>query len=332
MAAQFNTVMVDGLVYMQNADSTTVSLSYKSEGWNWHNWNNYSESSITIPESIQVDGKSYIVNAIGDYALNNCHNLTEVYLPRTIKSIGTYAFSCCDKLKELVLPDSLETISSFAFFNCLFDKLTIPSSVKNIYFCAFYSELNQGGAINVYISDLSAWLKIIFGNDPDSNPIRGHLLLNNEAINNLVIPDEIDVINNCALVSVDCDTLTIPDHVTYIGDYAFYRSSAKSIKVGNGVKEIGSHAFAYCSKVSNIELGTMVETIHTPAFNGLGYKTCSLKTFICKATTPPLFVGSNGAFIYYSLDDDYEDLNLDDVKLVVPYNSQKSYRDADGKT
>ena len=327
-AAQF-VVTVDGLVYQQNRlDTTTVSLHYNRGGANWQSLNNYSETSITVPESIEFNGKTYIVNAIGDNALNNCHNLTEVFLPKTIKKIGTYAFSCCNNLKELVLPDSLETIASWAFFNCSLNKLVVPPTLKEIYGFAFYSEISSGGVSNVYISDLNAWLKINFS-DQDCNPTRGHFFLNNEPINNLVIPDEIDSINDYALMYVDCESIVIPNHVNSIGKYAFYGSTSKSVKVGDGVREIGSYAFSYCSNITYFELGAKVETICTPAFNyRFSQKICPIKTFICKAKTPPSFTGSNDAFIY-DHSDDYEECNLDNVNLIIPENSQRAYRQAD---
>lgn len=324
IAANFS-VEVDGLVYKQNLDdTTTVSLTCKSDHWNWSSSNNYSQTSITVPPSILVDGVEYRVTALAERALNNCHNLTSVYLPNTIKKLGYYAFSCCDNLKELILPDSLEYIGPWAFFNCHLDKLVVPPSLKEFGFSAFYSEIGASGASNVYISDLSAWLRIKFGSQ-DANPTRAHFFLNNEPIKNLVIPNDIDEINSSALAYIDCETITIPDHVMGIADYAFYGCKAKEIKIGTGIAEIGSWALSYCSNVESITLGQNVSKIYTPNFNNIG----KIKTIFCNSLTPPS-ISNHQAFTYFhGRDDDEDEYTLDDVTLIVPTGTQRAYRDAE---
>lgn len=67
------------------------------------------------------EGKPVV--AIGNAALENAVNLTEVVVPGTVKSIGGKAFSGCTALKQAVIPDSVDYIDPTAFEGC--DCLTV---------------------------------------------------------------------------------------------------------------------------------------------------------------------------------------------------------------
>lgn len=319
-----NAFVVDDIVYKVNADEETVSVTYYTEHWNWSSGNNYSASTIVVPPTISYDNKEYVVTEIGNKAFNNSHNLTSITLPTTITKIGSYAFSCCEKLKDLELPESLETIEPWAFFNCMLTNLVIPTTLKKIGSSAFYSEISGGGAANVYISDLSAWLKINFGSD-DANPTKANFYLNGEPITDLVIPDDVTTLGTSALRYVNCETLTVPDHVTSIGSYAFYGCKAKNIKIGEGVHEIGSWALSYCSNVVSVELGLNISKINTPNFNNIG----NIKTITCNALTPPSISDQQAFTYFHGSDDDEDDYTLDDVTLNVPSGTQRKYRNAE---
>lgn len=320
MAANFS-VEVDGLVYTQNSDdTTTVSLSSKSYHWNWWSGNNYSETSINVPSSILVDGVEYQVTALADCALNNCHNLISVTLPSSIKKIGSYAFSCCDKLKEIALPEGIESLQGSVFFNCYLDKIIIPTTLKELKFGAFNSEISSGNVNQVWISDLSKWCKVQI--DGYYSSPRGNIYLNGEKLNNIVIPDDITEVLPYTFLANGAQTITIPNHVTSIGKNSFRSSSAVSIKVGNGVRIIEERAITGAN-FEYIELGENVDTIVSPSFEGVGSK---LKTFICYSLIPPVFT-TNEAF-YRDWNDETEFYNLDNATLLVPKGSQKLYRNA----
>ena len=62
------------------------------------------------------------VTSIGNYAFNNCSNLTNVTLPDNLTSIGTYAFQKCSSLTSITIPSSVTSIGKTAFHGC--DNLT----------------------------------------------------------------------------------------------------------------------------------------------------------------------------------------------------------------
>ena len=315
--------VADGIAYSINSDGKTVSVTnLNTTGWNWKSWNNYEDVTIEVPPTVSNDDVTYEVTAIGSMAFSNSHNLTSVTLPTTIKKIESYAFSCCDKLTELILPDGLEVIEGWTFFNCRLNKLVIPPSLKTIGGAAFYSEISGGGATNVYITDLSAWLKIDF-KDESSNPTKMNFFLNDEPIVHLVIPDDITIINNNALKYVDCESVIVPNHVTSIGNYAFYGCKAETIIIGDGVKTIGSWALSYCS-YKTIELGANVETIETPNFNNIP----NFTTVICHSITPPVISGGQAFTYFHGRDDDEDDYNLATKKLIITQGAKDAYINA----
>ena len=321
------TFVVDGVAYKMNSDGESVSVTYiRQTGWNWKSWNNYDDETIDIPAFVtNEDGVTYTVTEIGTEAFSNSHNLTTVTLPTTIKRIESYAFANCDKLSVIELPDGLEEIATWAFFNSHLDKLVVPPSLQKIGTNAFYSEISGGGASNVYISDLSAWLRIDFGED--SNPTKGHFYLNDEPIIELIIPNDINEVKRYALMNVDCEKLIVPNHVSVIGDYAFYGCKAQSIIIGDGVKEIGSWALSYCA-YTTIELGASVEIIYSPNFNNIP----NLTTVIQHTTLPPILGTRTGAHQFFSYfhgrEDDEDDYDLSTKTLIVPKDSKETYENA----
>ena len=110
-----------------------------------------------IPETVEHEGVTYTVTAIGAYAFNGCTGVTgEMVIPGTVTSIGqrafqgctgitsaeipdgiralpAYIFRSCTNLASVSLPEELEVILGYAFNNCpSLTELTIPSTVIRI--------------------------------------------------------------------------------------------------------------------------------------------------------------------------------------------------------
>lgn len=58
-------------------------------------------TSIKIPKSVKINGKTYKVTAIAKKAFYNCKNLKKVTIKAPIKKIGKYAFYNCKNLKTI---------------------------------------------------------------------------------------------------------------------------------------------------------------------------------------------------------------------------------------
>ena len=111
-ASSANTIIeYDGISYSissKPADGLpgTVSVEKSSRYYN-----------AVIPDTIDYDGKQYIVESIGGRAFQYS-SISSIRLPNTLKFIGYEAFNYCNRLTSVVIPDSVIQISAYAFSYC----------------------------------------------------------------------------------------------------------------------------------------------------------------------------------------------------------------------
>ena len=126
---------VDGIWY--NFDSSTMTASVTYEG-SYRSSAAYS-NNITIPSSVEYNGKTYSVTSIEESAFYECTNLTSVIIANSITSIGDYAFVGCSGLTSVTIPNSVTSIGDWAFSRCTnLTSVIIPNSVTSIGNGAFY--------------------------------------------------------------------------------------------------------------------------------------------------------------------------------------------------
>lgn len=93
---------------------------------------NYS-GNIVIPDKINFQNKTYIVETLGYDCFTGSSQLLSVKLPETIKKIDGRAFEDCVNLASINLPKSLMRIENAAFFKChKLAKISIPENVEFI--------------------------------------------------------------------------------------------------------------------------------------------------------------------------------------------------------
>ena len=93
LTASAHDVEVDGIFYNLVSKFKIATVTYKGSGYREYS-NEYS-GSVSIPSSINVDGVTYSVTTIGDYAFKDCSDLTSITIPNSVTSIGDYAFAGC---------------------------------------------------------------------------------------------------------------------------------------------------------------------------------------------------------------------------------------------
>ena len=76
------------------------------------------ENDITVPDSVEYNGRTYAVVRIGDDAFRQCRDLIGIVLPPTIRSIGNNAFMDCDSLATVNLPDGITEMGDSLFRRC----------------------------------------------------------------------------------------------------------------------------------------------------------------------------------------------------------------------
>ena len=178
------------------------------------------KGDVTIPSTIEYDGNTYKVTEINTYAFMGCRELTSVSLPEGLITIGFGAFDGCSGLTKINMPSTITTIDKWAFRDCT-------------------------ALTEVTITDISAWCNIAF--DDYSNPLyfSHRLIINDQEVKNLVIPET----------------------VTTIADRAFNGfSELESVQFGNGVKTIGKYAFGWCSSLNSVIVPEEITEIGAAAF------------------------------------------------------------------
>lgn len=96
-------------------------------------------STVTVPETVSVIGKSAFENCsalhtvviegalqIESMAFRGCDRLSKISLPGTLASIGDSAFEGCIRLGTVYIPPSVSSIGYDAFLSC--ENLTLDTS------------------------------------------------------------------------------------------------------------------------------------------------------------------------------------------------------------
>lgn len=96
-------------------------------------------TSISVPNTVILNGISYKVTSIAQNAFKNNKKLTKVTIGNNITAIGSNAFYGCKKLKNVSMGTNVTTIGTKAFYKCTsLTKITIPAKVSRIGKQAFY--------------------------------------------------------------------------------------------------------------------------------------------------------------------------------------------------
>ncbi len=135
------------LQYAFNADGTATVTGVEYNGA-------LDAFGLIIPETVEHDGKAYMVTAIGDKAFGGLASdfsgskaneskgkIASVRVPATVKSLGTYAFGASTtgdasmaQLKSVTFAEGsqLEAIGNFAFAKTGISEIVIPAGVETV--------------------------------------------------------------------------------------------------------------------------------------------------------------------------------------------------------
>ena len=259
MAYDFSAECSSGqtLYYKITSNEAPYTVELTSE-YEYGGYYTYPVGNLVIPEMVEYNNITYSVISIGEYAFQNCPELTSVAISNSVTSIGEGAFFSCRGLTSATIPNSVTNIGLSAFSRCnVLTSITIPNSVTSIDENAF------GYCISLTTVNYNATNCTSMGRG--FSPFYGC-----DALTTLNIGSNVTNIPNYAFYA--CSGLTlieIPNSVTNIGDQAFYECSGiTSVTIGNSVTSIGYGAFSGCSGLTSITIPNSVTSIGGGAFYG----------------------------------------------------------------
>ena len=246
---------VDGLYYniVSISDLTCEVTTKDSEQSSTYS------GDITVPASVQYNGRTLKVVGIGDDAFSS--KVTSVSLPEGIEYIGRYAFAW-SPITRIQIPTSLKHVKENAFLQTKQLTRVDINSLKawcDIVFdgpasfpFAIFGERNEGSSITYGLSTTE-----------------GELYLNGTLCTAIIIPKIVTRINNYTFAGVkSIKAIMITEGVEEIGDFAFANCvNLKSIETPSTCKTIGKHAFNGCSRLEKVKFSEGLESIGERSFS-----------------------------------------------------------------
>ena len=284
-----NKIEKDGIIYVIQNDEAIVTRYVGND------------TSVTIPNTIELNGKTYKVTTIGNSAFISCTSLTSISIPSSVATIKGYAFRDCTSLKSITIPDSVTTIEKWAFYACAFltiycEAETQPSewdsewnygdsssySSLPVYYGVTKENKIENDEIIYMIQNDEAIVAEYVGNDtsvtiPNTIELNGRIykvtaigeyaFANFTSLTNIIIPNSVTTIGKFTFVGCALIDIALPKSLTKIEFGAFYCcTSLTSITIPSSVTKIGNGAFASCTSLTSIYIPSSVATIGEYAF------------------------------------------------------------------
>lgn len=189
--------------------------------------------SVTIPEGVRT---------IGNYAFDQCRQLTSIQFPSSLESIGNLAFNLCLSLTEITLPENLQTLGMYLFTAC--DKLTA-----------------------IHVDADSAYYKSVDGvlYSADGKTLAAYPV---GRAGEYTVADGVETIRTTAFAYSPVSAISLPASIRTIQNSAFQScKQLTEISLPEGTVSIGSAAFSACSSLAKATLPKTLDKIGSGSFS-----------------------------------------------------------------
>ena len=247
---------------------------------------------IVIRSSFEVDGNTYNVLGISNYAFRNNDAITSITISDGIEYIGFNSFENCINLQSITIPSTVTDIYQDAFKNC--QSLTsIDLSAIRLYSGCF-SDCTRLSSVTLHegLTDLHG---NAFGNCTSLTSINLPSTLNSffegvfrgcTSLTSITVTEGSDYLRSedgIIFSSIEGDgtfpilscfpagkvgNYTIPAGVTAIEEYAFAGTSLSKVEIPAEFTEVPDNCFYNSESLEAIELHEGLETIGQYAFRG----------------------------------------------------------------
>ena len=253
------------------------------------------------------------VTAIGDFAFNDCENLTEIRIPASVATIAEGAFYCCKSLQSIqvsaqnptyyaennccieikthrliigcknsIIPEGIVSIADRAFSGCSgLTDVNLPFGITEIERAAF-SECD-------YLTEIRIPASV--------TTIAQGAFLACKNLQSIQVSDQNSTYyseNNCCIeikthrLIFGCKNSIIPEGVVSIADYAFFDCYALSrIHIPRSVKSIGESSFSECCNLTNVVIPDSISYIGDSAFAGMLQPSVKRRKIFCELSRKP---------------------------------------------
>ena len=217
---------------------------------------------------------------IGEYAFEQCSDLTEIILGDGVTSIGAYAFHECNALVSLTTPIACPITEGYDFFYNFFNDNadSVPAGLK----VTFTGDTLPERAF----AECSKIEEIVLTGNLTG--IADAAFRNCSALKEIVIPASVTLIDKYAFSGcMELEAIIIPEGVTSIGEYVFNGcKKLKEITLPSTLTAIGAYAFEYCESLTIINFaGTQAEW-NAISFGSEWDDNTGAYTVVCSDGTP----------------------------------------------
>ena len=213
-------------------------------------WGNYPrpQGNVIFPETVEHEGTTYDIVAIGDSTFYNCSGITGgIVLPDNIRTIGRVAFYGCSGVTgSLTLPQNLESMGYGAFWwlEYLTGPITIPQGVTRI------EERTFAANRRITSYDIPASVTYI-GYQGLSSGFCLESIHVDEANPNYYSENNALIERDSKILILGTKNTIIPEDVVEIGLLAFrfaaYGPEAHPLAIPNSVKILDDYAFDFAN-------------------------------------------------------------------------------------